>query len=256
MRIHRFYIENQIENKDLGISDERLVHQWRHVFRYNVGSEVVLFNGSGFEYECVISFISNREAKLEVVSKKPSIIPNTNITLYQSLIKKDNFEWIAEKATELGVTKIVPVVSERSEKKNINEERLKKILIEASEQCGRGDVPELGEITDLEDAIQSAENIIIFDKSGDPVENTFEVACERGGASTGANFHPKKLAYTSKVFSEGESLSIFVGPEGGWSEKEINIFKERGAHICSLGPLTLRAETAAIVAMSKLTPPA
>ena len=227
MRIHRFYIENQIENKDVGISDERLVHQWRHVFRYNVGSEVVLFNGSGFEYECVISFISNREAKLEVVSKKPSIIPNTNITLYQSLIKKDNFEWIAEKATELGVTKIVPVVSERSEKKNINEERLKKILIEASEQCGRGDVPELGEIVDLEDAIQSAENIIIFDKGGDPVENTFEVAA-----------------------------SIFIGPEGGWSEKEINMFKERGAHICSLGPLTLRAETAAIVAMSKLTPPA
>jgi 16S rRNA (uracil1498-N3)-methyltransferase len=227
MRIHRFYIENQIENKDVGISDERLVHQWRHVFRYNVGSEVVLFNGSGFEYECVISFISNREAKLEVVSKKPSIIPNTNITLYQSLIKKDNFEWIAEKATELGVAKIVPVVSERSEKKNINEERLKKILIEASEQCGRGDVPELGEIVDLEDAIQSAENIIIFDKGGDPVENTFEVAA-----------------------------SIFIGPEGGWSEKEINMFKERGAHICSLGPLTLRAETAAIVAMSKLTPPA
>jgi 16S rRNA (uracil1498-N3)-methyltransferase len=188
---------------------------------------VVLFNGSGFEYECVISFISNREAKLEVVSKKPSIIPNTNITLYQSLIKKDNFEWIAEKATELGVAKIVPVVSERSEKKNINEERLKKILIEASEQCGRGDVPELGEIVDLEDAIQSAENIIIFDKGGDPVENTFEVAA-----------------------------SIFIGPEGGWSEKEINMFKERGAHICSLGPLTLRAETAAIVAMSKLTPPA
>jgi 16S rRNA (uracil1498-N3)-methyltransferase len=222
MRIHRFYIENQIENKDVGISDERLVHQWRHVFRYNVGSEVVLFNGSGFEYECVISFISNREAKLEVVSKKPSIIPNTNVTLYQSLIKKDNFEWIAEKATELGVAKIVPMISERSEKKNINEERLKKILIEAGEQCGRGDVPELGEIIDLEDAIQFAENIIIFDKSGDPVENTFEVAA-----------------------------SIFIGPEGGWSEKEINMFKERGAHICSLGPLTLRAETAAIVAVSK-----
>lgn len=249
MRIHRFYIENQIENKDLGISDERLVHQWRHVFRYNVGSEVVLFNGSGFEYECVISFISNREAKLEVVSKNPSIIPNTNVTLYQSLIKKDNFEWIAEKATELGVTKIVPVVSERSEKKNINEDRLKKILIEASEQCGRGDVPELGEITDLEDAIQSVENIIIFDKSGSPEESTSGVYANFLGRKLAPVLAPPRSQATPEVLSSG--VSIFIGPEGGWSEKEINMFKERGAHICSLGPLTLRAETAAIVAMSK-----
>ncbi len=240
MRIHRFYIENQIENKDVGISDERLVHQWRHVFRYNVGSEVVLFNGSGFEYECVISFISNREAKLEVVSKKPSIIPNTNVTLYQSLIKKDNFEWIAEKATELGVAKIVPMISERSEKKNINEERLKKILIEAGEQCGRGDVPELGEIIDLEDAIQFAENIIIFDKGGNTSPLAPLLVKERG------NKNPLPLGEGA-----GGGASIFIGPEGGWSEKEINMFKERGAHICSLGPLTLRAETAAIVAVSK-----
>lgn len=250
MRIHRFFIDQAIQNKEVTLRDERIVHQWRNVFRYNVGSEVTLFDGSGLEYECVIKFLSNREAKLEVVNKKQSVMPKNKITLYQSLIKKDNFEWIAEKATELGVSKIVPILSERSEKKNLNFERLKRILIEASEQCGRGDVPELGEILDLEEALEGPENIIIFDREGVPYEKASGVACELDGASTGANFHPKKLAYTPEVFSYG--VSVFVGPEGGWSEKEKELFKQKGATVHSLGPLTLRAETAAIVAVSRL----
>src|SRR3990167_5682399 len=162
MRLHRFYINTPIAENKIVVKDEHILHQWRNVFRYNVGSEAVLFDGSGFEYDCVIERLSNREAELNVVSKKGSIMPEREITLYQSLIKKDKMEWVVEKATELGVSKIVPIISDRSEKKGFNLARAKKIAIEASEQCGRGDVPEIGEVMNYELGIMNhGENIIV-----------------------------------------------------------------------------------------------
>src|SRR3989344_4868336 len=227
MRLHRFYIAEKILTKKLCIKDESLIHQWRNVFRYNVGREVVLFDGSGFEYDCVILKLSNREAELNVVSKKKGVMPEREITLYQSLIKKDKMEWVVEKATELGVSKIVPIISDRSEKKGFNLARAKKIAIEASEQCGRGDVPEIGEVMNYELGIMNhGENIIVLDPSGVPLHNSYVVP--------------------------HNSFSLFIGPEGGWSEKELNLFKQKNAEILSLGKLTLRAETAAITSIAKL----
>lgn len=226
MRLHRFFIKERVVAEKFCISDERLIHQWRNVFRYNVGSQVVLFDGSGGEFDAVIERMTNREADVSIISKRKGVIPEKKITLYQSLIKKDNMEWIAEKATELGVSKIVPVVSERSEKKGLNIERLEKIIVEASEQCGRADVPVLGSILSLDDAMQSAENIVVFDSSG-------------------VSFDPSLFSTDYKL------LSIFIGPEGGWSETEIEKFKKAGAQFYSLGKLTLRAETAAIAALAR-----
>ena len=137
-------------------------------------------------------------------------------------------EWVVEKATELGVSKIVPVVSERSEKKGFNLERMLKIAIEASEQCGRVDVPILESSQQLADSIKDCkEEIIVFDPSGTPPSPPLVQG--REGAT-----------------------SVFIGPEGGWTEKELEIFKQKEAKILSLGSLTLRAETAAIVALTIL----
>lgn len=226
MRLHRFFIKERVVGDKFCISDERLIHQWRNVFRYNVGSQVVLFDGSGDEFDCVLERMTNREAEVVVISKRNGVIPERKITLYQSLIKKDNMEWVAEKATELGVSKIVPVLSERSEKKDLNIERLEKIIIEASEQCGRADVPEIGSILSLSEALETAKNIVAFDSSGVSFDS-------------------------SLVTVDSQPLSIFIGPEGGWSEGEIGQFKNHGAKVYSLGKLTLRAETAVIAALSK-----
>ncbi len=227
MRLHRFFIKERVVADKFCISDERLVHQWRNVFRYNVGSEVVLFDGSGGEFDAVIERMTNREADVSIISKRKGVVPEREITLYQSLIKKDNMEWVAEKATELGVSKIVPVVSERSEKKDLNIERLEKIIIEASEQCGRADVPEMGSIEQLASSLEGLEGeFVVFDSSG-------------------VSFDPSLFSTDYKL------LSIFIGPEGGWSPKEIEEFKNAGAKVYSLGKLTLRAETAVIAALSK-----
>lgn len=230
MRLHRFYIGPLALTGEICIKEERLVHQWRHVFRYNVGSEIIVFDGSGVECDCVFKQLGNREAVLEIVSKRAGVVPKNKVTLYQSIIKKDKMEWVVEKATELGVSKIVPIISERSEKKSFNLERAQKIAIEAAEQCGRADVPFIESSQYLADSIQELKNkAFIFDPSGTPFE-------------------------TSLLATDYSSLSIFIGPEGGWSEKEIERFKELGVEIFSLGQLTLRAETAAIVALTKLTP--
>ena len=229
MRLHRFYINTPIAENKIVVKDEHILHQWRNVFRYNVGSEVVLFDGSGFEYDCVIERLSNREAELNVVSKKKGIMPENKITLYQSLIKKDKMEWVVEKATELGVSKIVPVVSDRSEKKGFNLERARKIAVEASEQCGRGDVPLIDNSQKIIDiSLNDQEKFIVFDSSGVPFDS-------------------------SLLSTNYRLLSILVGPEGGWSDKEIERFKEAKMEIFNLGKLTLRAETAAVVALTKLS---
>ena len=228
MRLHRFFVKTPLQHTKETINDERLVHQWRHVFRYNVGSEVILFDGSGEEYDSVIEKMNNREAEVRLVSERRGVMPEREIALFQSLIKKDKMEWVVEKATELGVAKIVPIISEHSEKKGFNLERARKIAIEASEQCGRADVPEIGEIMNLESGIMNyAGDKIIFDLSGIPMHDS--------------------------CFINHNPLSIFVGPEGGWSDKEVERFKEAKMEIFSLGKLTLRAETAAVAALSRLT---
>ena len=225
MRLHRFYINTPLEHTREIIDDEKLIHQWRDVFRYNVGSEVIVFDGSGTEFDAVIEKLNNREAELRLVSEREGIVPDREVVLCQSLIKKDKMEWVVEKATELGVSKIIPIISERSEKKGLNLERARRIAIEASEQCGRADVPVLGSIMGLEECIMGAEGEkIVFDITGEP--------------------------FSSSVIHNIYPISLFVGPEGGWTEKEIEIFKESNAKIFSLGKLTLRAETAAIVALT------
>jgi 16S rRNA (uracil1498-N3)-methyltransferase len=232
MRLHRFYIGPKSVTSEVLVDEERLVHQWRNVFRYNVGSEVILFDGSREEYDCVFKKLGNREALLEVISKRVGIVPKKHIILYQSIIKKDKMEWVIEKATELGVSKIVPIISERSEKKGFNQERAQKIAVEAAEQCGRVDVPTIAEVVVLDETLKENENIVVCDGSGS------------------LELKAKSLEQTQS--SKLKPLSLFIGPEGGWSEKELDLFKQKGAKICSLGPLTLRAETAAIVALGFL----
>lgn len=225
MRLHRFFIKEPILGNRIVVKDEHLLHQWRNVFRYNTGTTLVIFDGSGKEFEAVIEKISNREAELNLLGEKQGVVCSSGPSLYQSLIKKDKMEWVVEKATELGVAKIVPIVSERSEKKGFNLERARRIAIEASEQCGRADVPVIEDSQKLVDvSFDKNSRIVVFDASGSEIEGVL----------------------TTKDYN---LMTIFIGPEGGWSEKELKFFRENNAEIFSLGKLTLRAETAAVVAL-------
>lgn len=226
MRLHRFFIDEPITDTQVVITDSDLIHQWKHVFRYLAGAQVILCDGSGYEFKAMINSFSNREVVCEVLSKRKGHVPARDLWLFLALIKKDRFETAIEKATELGVTHIVPVKALRSTPMNINKERLGHIVREASEQCGRSDMPIIHDVVSFGDALQLAheEHIatVMFDPSGEPLE-TFPV-----------NLY--------------ERAALFIGPEGGWDKTEI---EESNAKVFSLGNFILRAETAVIAVLAQ-----
>jgi 16S rRNA (uracil1498-N3)-methyltransferase len=232
MRLHRFFITDHLRNKkDISIFDDELIHQWKDVFRLKAGDRLILLDNTGFEYLSEIGLLAKGEAQVKIIEGNISEnIPKKDIWLFAALIKKDNYEWIIEKGTEIGVSHFVPIISDRSEKKNLNMERAQKIIKEASEQSARGKLPELHEIVDLETALQkSTPTLVAFDVGGMP----FDVA---------------KFKSPSTLLGVGPTqIGIFVGPEGGWSDRELELFKQKNIPIYSLGSQILRAETAAIV---------
>jgi len=263
MRLHRFFARNLSVSKQApqfgghsGTNSKEIVegsiityahdtHQWQRVFRYGQGDRVILFDGSGNDYVCeILAFPGEINgvttgAVLRVVEVRVNTIkPDRQVILVVALVKKDTFEWIVEKATELGVAEIIPVLAERSEKKSLNTERLEKVLIEAAEQSGRGDVPVLHGVMDVVEVLKNKEIIsreIVFDPSGRKfIEEDF--------AMKSSNLEKNK----------DDRVTVFVGPEGGWSPEELELFKESSLPILSLGPQILRTETAVVAVLSKI----
>lgn len=226
--MHRFFIERSMpESGEVIITDKDLIHQWQKVFRFKTSDKMILFDGSEFDYVSEIVSLNKNECVLKIVEKtKNENVPKKEIHLFQSIIKKDNFEWVLEKGTELGIFHFHPIISERSEKKNINFDRAKKIIKEASEQSGRGSLPILSKLAGLEESL------------GD---NFVSVA-----------FHPDGDRFDRIDFEKDKTVGIFIGPEGGWSGRELEIFKKNKVKILSFGPQILKTETAAIVATSLL----
>ncbi len=239
MRLHRFYIKEKIgERGQVTLSDQGIIHQMKNVFRFIAGARVVLFDGSGHEYLAIIVSIRYDKVVLEILEVKDKTPKGPSLWLFASLIKKDHFEWIIEKASELGVTGIVPIVSERSEKKSLNMVRGQKILTEASEQSGRVTLPHLAAPRELSEVIHDVtqeKNVAIqgdFEK--DEINMNF------------LSIHPEGKPWPSDGNLTSGNIGVFVGPEGGWSDRELEMFKKAGIPIYSIGSPVLRAETAAI----------
>ncbi len=209
------------------ITDASFLNQIRNVLRFKKGDEITLCDGMGRERDFSVTLSSKEEIILEPVSEeRDAFIPERKVILCLSIIKKDNFEVAAQKAVECGVSGIVPVISERTIKGNIDIERLKKIIREASEQSGRGSVPDISSPVSLEESLSLSSSGNIFAFHTDP--ESISVPDDSGRSDT--DF-------------------LFIGPEGGFSDKEIELFREKNAIFRSLGNLILRAETAAAVSV-------
>ena len=230
MRFHRFYVDRPISEETFDIVDANLIHQWRDVFRYNVGGRVILFDGSGTDFICMITSLRNLGATVSVVQKMENIQkPKRSLWLCVGIVKKDNFELVVQKATELGVTHIIPLLCERTEKKNINMDRLHKIAIESSEQSGRADLPVIHDIRTLSELFK--EMILPREK--------FVL-----------NFDGKYIGDISPTVPS--ELAVFIGTEGGWSDREMKEFVLQNIQAVSLGTQVLRAETASVAVSSLL----
>jgi 16S rRNA (uracil1498-N3)-methyltransferase len=235
MRLHRFYVSQPL-GEEVVIEDSLTIKQWLKVFRYDVGDFVILFNGDGNDYTYTLTVTSSTSCTLLLSKKKEVSLPTHKSFLFLSVIKKDLFELVVEKATESGITDIVPLISEHTEKKNLNTDRLHTIIKEATEQCGRNDLLELHDpvtftesFSFLQERGVSPSEIYITTLFGEPLQ---KVLIEK---------------LSKKLKLSPLPTAFFVGPEGGWSEREEVVIKEKKGVAISLGSTVLRAETAGIV---------
>lgn len=227
MRVHRFFVPEDIElSHDFWLHNQRLLWQWRKVLRMQPGQEVVLFDGLRHERLYRIAVLKDNEAHLQHVTDFERKTPSREVYLFWSLLKKDKNEWVLQKGTELGVSHFVPLLADRSEKLGFDIDRAQKIMVEAAEQCGRSDIPAVREPITPHAALQEfSGRVKLF-------------ICEQGSDSPSGD--------------QGGPVGVLVGPEGGWSDEEKNLFAEKEIPHIGLGQFTLRAETATIVAVSLL----
>ncbi|MBX4189910.1 16S rRNA (uracil(1498)-N(3))-methyltransferase [Candidatus Parcubacteria bacterium] len=218
---HRFIADFQLKPGNLVLTDQELVHQIWNVLKLRPNEQIILCDGQSTDALANLVERNDKGILVSIVNITSNIAESPNkVALYCSILKKENFELVCQKATEVGVSEIIPVISDRTIKLNTKEDRLQKIIKEAAEQSGRGKVPSLKPSMSLEQAVGDSKRFdqqVCFDITG------------------------------SKMPISG-STALFIGPEGGWSEQELELFKTHGFKTVSLGPRTLRAETAAIVA--------
>ena len=235
MRLHRFYVSQPL-GEEVVIEDSLTIKQWLKVFRYKVGDFVILFNGDGHDYTYTLTKKAPSSCVLLLSEKRKVCLSSRKSFLFLPIIKKDLFELVVEKATECGITDIVPLITEHTEKKNLNTERLQTIIKEATEQCGRNDLLILHDSLTLKESLSSlapkkitSENTYITTLFG---KHLLEIVT-------------KRIPSREKTLTE--ATAFFIGPEGGWSDDEENLFETNNYTRISLGVTTLRAETAGIV---------
>ncbi len=220
-KIHRFFYDFKIIDNIIKIDDTEIVNQIKNVLKIKPSEKISLFFDSK-EVECIIKTIGKREIICNFYKNIEFKKQIKNVILYCAILKKDNFEFVVQKACEIGVSEIVPVITDRTIKTNLNLERLEKIAKEACEQSGRNDLVKINEIRDFAKCLNNDNDVnILFD------------------------FTDKKLQ-DSKI--KGEKIGIFIGPEGGFTNREVKIAEENNFKILRLGDNVFKAETAAIIA--------
>ncbi len=227
MRLHRFIGDFDLSGREVRITDPETGHQIRDVLRLKREDSLILGDGRGGEAEAKILRITPAgvTCRLSGGERKPAPEPVLRLTAHIAILKRENFELVVQKLTELGAAEVVPVVSARTVKLGLRTERMQKIAREAAEQSGRSTVPEIKEPLDFRKAAETArgERNFFMHLSGAPLAR---------GRTLKAN--------------------LWIGPEGGWTEEEVGLARELKFGVFRMGELTLRAETAAIAGAALL----
>lgn len=228
----RYFSATPIEAERVVLADAE-AHHLAHVMRASVGDSVTLFDGSGAEFDARIARIAKHSVELEITERREvdRELPFT-LTLAVALPKGDRQKWLVEKAIELGVTRLVPLVTTRSVADGASAlERLRRGVIEASKQCGRNRLMEIAAPRKWSD-----------------------IAAETCRANTVRLFaHPATASNSLSVhgaIAAAEQIEIAVGPEGGWTDEEAALAQSTDWLFVDLGTRILRVETAAIALAS------
>ncbi len=238
MSRRRFYASpDRITPPRVSLSSDETHHLVR-VLRLQTGDEVFVFDGVENEYRCRVLSAKAGRAELEIIERLADTVESPlELTLAQAVAKGEKFDLVVQKATELGVSRIAPLLTEntdvklKSEQADKRVERWRRISLESLKQSGRRrlvDIRPPATVAEFIDENAGSDLLIVFSERGGVTLRQALAECDR----------PR--------------ISALVGPEGGWSDAELLLLEQRGAKAVTLGPRVLRTETAAIVALALL----
>jgi len=244
--MHRVLIPpSALQGERITITDPRALHHLRRVLRVKAGEPLECFDGGGRSVSGRIVQSAAGQVVVEVTGRRGEPAPAGRLTLAQALIKPARFDWIVQKASELGVERLVPLVtartvarlpSERDERKAL---RWQRIADAAAQQCGRSTVMRLEPPMALGTFLEKCQ---VLPKAG-KVPGTFICTLAVEGVA---------LREALAAASSAQSLCVLIGPEGDFTAAEVALAKCHGAIPVSLGRLTLRSETAALAVIALL----
>ena len=227
----RIFLKSELKKSSEILLSKENSHYLKNVLRKKKGENILCFNNIFGEWLAQIIDI-DRLVKIKILTslKKPNLVMENDIWICFGLIKPRNINFLVEKTSELGVKKLIPMETYFSERKKINIDRLNKISIEAVEQSSGISIPEITKVKKLSEILFNwdKERSIVVCNEKKSCQNILELF-------SGKNF--KKIA-------------IFIGPVAGWSSEDLKIFENHDVIHISLGPRLLKADTAAVAALS------
>ena len=237
---HFFVSPQQVKEEKIYVEGSDVNHI-KNVLRMKLGEKLTVNDGEGWQYLCEVESYESDMAVLHIVEKsKAETELSSRIYLFQGLPKQDKMELIVQKAVELGAYQVIPVSTKRAvvkldaKKAGKKVERWQQIAVSAAKQAGRGIVPTVGEVCTYAQALKMAEEL-------DVVLIPYELA--------------EGIEETKKIIAgirPGQSVGVFIGPEGGFEEEEVKLAMEAGAKPVTLGRRLLRTETAGLTTLSLL----
>ena len=235
-RLHRFFVPPEWLHGPSVHLEGQVVRQMSRVLRMASGNRVILLDNSGSEYLTELDAFHSNYIEGRIVSSTVGLgEPQTKVTLYQSMLKGDKMDWVLQKGTELGASAFVPVVSQRSVSRPSKGEqqltRWRRIMTEAAELSGRSILPLICPPMALEEALERCPEgsaLMLYEEER---ETSMREALKTG-------------------YQQPGPFSLFIGPEGGWDPPEVALARLHAVRVVSLGQRILRAETAAIAAMT------
>lgn len=245
--MHRFFVPPEIFKHEPVILAGWQAHQMRNVLRLRPGARVLLLDNSGLVYEAEVAGYREREVAFNLVDRRVAAgDPAVRLTLYQAVLKGEHFNWALQKGTEIGVSRFVPLICRRSvveDRQAIEQKRARweRIIQEAAEQSGRARLPELAPSQSLADALREGQEAAALD----PLLLRLIPWEEEHGQGL-------REALAACNLCPGSRIQVFVGPEGGFAEDEVNLARQCGVRPVSLGARILRAETAGLVAAAAI----
>jgi 16S rRNA (uracil1498-N3)-methyltransferase len=240
--VQRFFLPPEETRTDSLTLEEREAHHALHVVRLRPGEEVMVLNGHGERLWCETTSLTRREVHLRVTRRESCPPRPWPVTLIQALPKAKTFDTIVQKATELGAARVIPLLSQRvvsqidAERSESKLEHWRSIAVESIKQCGSPWLPVLEAPIPLPD---------LLPRLG-PAPLCL-VASLRPNAQ-----HPRGVISAIVAKTNPGAVQVWVGPEGDFTDDELDLLEKRGARPVSFGPLVLRADTAAVYALSIL----